>query len=86
LFIDAAEKRVAMAELDYLPHDYATPLDGEVIEEEGPGVQIVRWYERPGWPLSSVPPWVALASALALGVIIGGAATWGVIWAKERFF
>ncbi len=75
-----------MTDLEFAPRDYATDLDAGYADEEGPSVEIVHWYERPGWPLGRVPPGVAIAGALAIGALVGGAAACAALWVRDRYF
>jgi hypothetical protein len=75
-----------MTDLEFIPRDYATDLDGGYEDGETPTVEIVRWYERPGWPLGQVPPGIAIAGAFAVGVLLGGASAWVALWLHDRYF
>lgn len=74
-----------MSDLEFTPRDYAPDLDPDLMEGEPPTLEIVRWYERPGWPLGAVPPGVAIVGALALGALVGGAAVCAALWARDRY-
>ena len=74
-----------MPDHEFTPPDYAI-LDGADAMDEAPPFQVVRWYERPGWPLGKLPPNVALLGAFGLGMAAGIGLMVGVLWVRDQVF
>lgn len=74
-----------MKTTDFSPPDYAV-LDGADALEDPPTTEVVRWYERPGWPLGKVAPNAALAAAFGLGVAAGIGMVVGTLWVRDHLW
>jgi hypothetical protein len=73
-----------MSTLDFSPPDYALLDGGEDYLEDDPTVEVVRWYDRPGWPLGGMQPSIAIAGAFILGLAVGAAVATGVGLLRDR--
>ena len=54
-----------------------TSHGGEDYLEDDPTVEVVRWYDRPGWPLGGMQPSIAIAGAFVVGLALGAAVATG---------
>jgi hypothetical protein len=54
--------------------------------EQPPSMEVVHWFDRPGWSFGALPPGAALAGAFVLGAATALAAFFAYRAAREQLW